>query len=86
MTGQTKPAKRPVVNTMDLTLGQLDEAAQLVSEGQCGYLTSITFVGLRDLHGRKDLTVEAAKALTMRDVEVIDNGELEQAGKADPTT
>lgn len=92
-TGRTKPAPpadsaklpRPTINTLDLTLDELDEASRLVGDGQCGYMASIAYVGLRN-QGRK-ITVAEAKALTLRDVMIVDNAdELVAEGASDPTT
>lgn len=68
----TKPAKapRPVVDLTDLTLDQLDEAAKLMNEGT-GRTTAFAYVGLR-AQGR-ELTLDQAKALTMRDVSIIES-------------
>lgn len=97
MTGQTvkSPAKgqagevdngkssRPTVNTMDLTLDQLDQASALVSEGSCGYMASIAYVGLKGTE--HEVTLADAGKLTLRDVMIVDNDELPE-GVADPTT
>jgi len=65
----SKPA-RPVVDLTDLTLDQLDEAAALQAEG-VGKTTAFAYVGLR-AQGVK-ITIEAAKALTLRDVSIIES-------------
>lgn len=68
----TKPAKapRPVVDLTDLTLDQLDEAQRLIDKDGIGRTTAFAYVGLR-AQGR-ELTLDQAKALTMRDVSIVE--------------
>jgi hypothetical protein len=68
---------------MDLTLDQLDQASELVSNGECGYMASIAFVGLKGTPN--EVTLAAARKLTLRDVMIVDNDDVPE-GAADPTT
>jgi len=63
-------AKRPVVDLVDLTLDQLDEAAALMEQGH-GRVKAYAYVGRHQL-GMPELTLEAAGQLTMRQVQIIE--------------
>jgi hypothetical protein len=73
------------VNTLDLTLEQLDEAQELVDNGKAGRNAATVFVALK---GTPDaVTIEAAKALTFRQVRIVeDDSEPEVAELGGVTT
>lgn len=59
------------VNTLDLTLEQLDEAQELVDSGKAGRNAATVYVALK---GTPDeVTIDAAKALTFRQVRIVED-------------
>lgn len=86
MTTTPKPAKakRPTIDLTDLTLGQLDEAAELKDKGH-GRVTSYAYVG-RHMIGRPDLTLEQAAALTSRDVNITESDPDADEDDDDPSS
>lgn len=65
-------ATRATVDLTDLTFDQLDEVTRLMdkSEPPVGRLTAFAFVGLRDQ--RPGMTLDDARKLTGRDVEIVE--------------
>jgi hypothetical protein len=60
-----------IINTLNLRLEQLDEAQELVDAGKCGRNAATAYIALK---GTPDeVTIEGAKALTFRDVRIVED-------------
>lgn len=75
---------RETISLGDLTLDELDEVEQLKADGKCGRTTAVAYVVRR----RKNpaYTIDQAKALTLREVHVVDDIDDGEAVADTPTT
>lgn len=75
-----------IINTLDLTLDQLDEVSKIVEADKAGFSAAVAFIVLRG-RGAEYSTLAKCKALTLRQVQVteVDQVASQAPDPVDPT-